>query len=90
MQAGRAIKIELNKLVPTARRRGIPKVTKRGMTKIGPPAPERAHTAPVNAPSTIVKGKRCRREVLGSVDSAEGETLFFLSRIERPESKTTK
>lgn len=62
MQAGSAMKIELNKLVPTASLMGIPRLTIRGMTRTGPPAPEREQIVPVTIPRSMAKGMRLSKE----------------------------
>ena len=81
MTLGTAIKIESKRAVATACLTPIPKITRRGITRIGPPAPDKAQIAAVIIPiiTTAV--------VFGVLLSK-----FYLSlrrRIEIPESRTT-
>ncbi len=84
---GTAIKIELKRAIPTAVLTGTPKTTSSGMTRIGPPAPERAQIRPVTAP----KASQNQRVIF-----CPGRLFFlssfssFRSKIEIPESSTTR
>ena len=55
MKAGKAMKIESNKLTAIAILIDIPKLTRIGITNIGPPAPDNEHMAPVITPNNTIK-----------------------------------
>ena len=85
IQAGKAINIESNKLTAMAILIDIPKLTKIGITSIGPPAPDNEHIVPVIIPKNIIKSL-----LLSNLLSPLLFSLFFLISMDKPEQRTTK
>ena len=91
---GIAMKMESKREIPTAVWAGKPMVVNRGITRMGPPAPDAAQTAPVERPRS-----RYRRQPFVPEIEGRSELLFTaflrlaaasLTRIEIPDRSTTR